>query len=134
MKFVIKYSLFAVLAIGVNLLCQELTLRVYKAQFQISLSIFIGTVAGLLVKYTLDKKYIFLFKTKHVLENSKKFLMYVVMGIATTIIFWGFEMSFEYIFHDKTMRYVGGFIGLCIGYVVKYNLDKRYVFTKNGHP
>jgi len=26
------------------------------------------------------------------------------------------------------MRYVGGVIGLAIGYYVKYQLDKRYVF------
>jgi hypothetical protein len=26
------------------------------------------------------------------------------------------------------MRYVGGCIGLAIGYVIKYRLDKRYVF------
>ena len=26
------------------------------------------------------------------------------------------------------MRYLGGMIGLAIGYLTKYHLDKRYVF------
>ena len=42
------------------------------------------------------------------------------MGLATTVIFWGFE--------TKEMRYLGGIIGLAIGYLTKYHLDKRYVF------
>jgi hypothetical protein len=45
------------------------------------------------------------------------------------LIFWGFEFTFEYLFETKALRYLGGVIGLCIGYVVKYQLDKRYVFT-----
>jgi hypothetical protein len=50
------------------------------------------------------------------------------MGLATTVIFWGFEFGFEYLFATKEMRYLGGIIGLAIGYVTKYHLDKRYVF------
>jgi hypothetical protein len=50
------------------------------------------------------------------------------MGLATTVIFWGFEFGFHHIFETKEMRYLGGVIGLAIGYVTKYHLDKRYVF------
>ena len=28
------------------------------------------------------------------------------------------------------MRYLGGVIGLMIGYIIKYQLDKRYVFRR----
>jgi hypothetical protein len=30
------------------------------------------------------------------------------------------------------MRYLGGIIGLAIGYLTKYRLDKRYVFRTEG--
>jgi len=52
------------------------------------------------------------------------------MGLATTLIFWGFEFSFHYFFETKEMRYLGGVIGLAIGYLTKYHLDKRFVFRK----
>lgn len=50
------------------------------------------------------------------------------MGLATTAIFWGFELGFDYLFASRNMRYVVALIGLAIGYVAKYHLDKRYVF------
>lgn len=50
------------------------------------------------------------------------------MGLLTTVIFWGFEFSFYYIFRDPKMRYIGGVVGLSIGYFIKYHLDKRYTF------
>ena len=34
----------------------------------------------------------------------------------------------HHIFETKEMRYLGGVIGLAIGYLTKYHLDKRYVF------
>ena len=50
------------------------------------------------------------------------------MGVVTTVIFWGFEFAFDAIWNSMEMRYTGGVIGLAIGYYVKYQLDKRYVF------
>ena len=50
------------------------------------------------------------------------------MGILTTMIFWGFELGFHYFFQTKEMRYLGGILGLMIGYICKYHLDKHYVF------
>jgi hypothetical protein len=54
------------------------------------------------------------------------------MGLATTFIFWGFEFGFQHLFETKEMRYLGGIIGLAIGYLTKYQLDKRYVFRAEG--
>ncbi|MCL1962124.1 MAG: GtrA family protein [Desulfovibrionaceae bacterium] len=48
--------------------------------------------------------------------------------MATTVIFWGFEFGFHAPFGTRWMRYLGGVIGLAIGYVAKYGLDKRFVF------
>ena len=52
------------------------------------------------------------------------------MGVVTTLIFWGFEFTFEYLFRTKFMRYLGAVIGLSIGYFIKYNLDRRFVFNQ----
>jgi putative flippase GtrA len=87
-----------------------------------------GTLVGLVVKYLLDKKYIFLFKTKSLLQDGQKFILYASMGVFTTCMFWGVEMAFDYTFKTIPMRYIGAVIGLSIGYWMKYQLDKRFVF------
>lgn len=127
-KIAICYILFALIATGANIGAQDLCTRIYAGPFSILLSVVIGTAAGLVVKYMLDKHYIFRFKTKNTLHNSKVFALYSLMGLATTVIFWGFEFTFQYIFESKEMRYLGGIIGLTIGYVTKYHLDKKFVF------
>lgn len=90
-----------------------------------------GTGAGLLTKYILDKRYIFSFKAKNLAHESGTFALYMLMGLLTTAFFWAFEFGFHVIFKNSSMRYVGAFIGLSIGYAVKYQLDKRFVFNKN---
>jgi hypothetical protein len=128
MKTVLYYSFFAFLATIVNIGSQDITVRLYSGQFKITLSIFIGTATGLIVKYILDKKYIFKFQPKNISQDSRTFLIYTFMGVFTTVIFWGFEYFFEYLFHDDKLRYTGGIIGLAIGYWLKYHMDKRFVF------
>ena len=54
------------------------------------------------------------------------------MGVFTTLIFWSLEFGFTLLFQTKEMRYLGGIIGLAIGYFTKYQLDKRFVFRKIG--
>lgn len=54
----IKYATFAVVAISVNLLFQYLTLLVYSESISLYIAMFNGTIAGLICKYILDKKYI----------------------------------------------------------------------------
>jgi len=51
-----------------------------------------------------------------------------MMGVITNFIFWGVEVAFDYTFKTIPMRYTGGVIGLSIGYWMKYQLDKRFVF------
>jgi putative flippase GtrA len=51
------------------------------------------------------------------------------MGLVTTAIFWGTETAFWMIWHTGMMRELGAVLGLLVGYVVKYNLDRRFVFT-----
>lgn len=130
MYLAFKYAVFAAIATVVNIVSQDIAIRVYTGVFSLYVSIGFGTLTGLLVKYFLDKRYIFSYSTIDMIENGQKFVLYSLMGISTTIIFWGTELGFDFLFGTKSMRYLGGVIGLCFGYWTKYNLDKRFVFVK----
>ena len=128
MSLVVKYSFFAFIATGVNLFTQWLSLALYSQEFSPYIAMFFGTLTGLVAKYILDKKYIFYYVVKDKKEDSQKFILYSIMGIFTTVIFWGFELSFDVIFESEVAKYIGAVVGLSIGYVVKYFLDKKFVF------
>jgi len=129
----ITYALFALIATAANIGVQDVVVRFYNRSLQIPVSIISGTGIALLIKYVLDKKYIFGFKPDDAIHDTKTFILYVFMGLLTTAVFWGFEFSFDYLFHTKELRYLGAIIGLAIGYIVKYHLDKRFVFRMEGN-
>ena len=91
----------------------------------------IGTLSGLVVKYTLDKKLIFYHAVENKKDDVKKFALYSLMGIFTTIIFWGTEIAFDALSQNPNAKYLGAVIGLSIGYIIKYFLDKKFVFIHN---
>ncbi len=122
------YAIFALIATAANIGAQDSAIRIYQGSFDILVSIIAGTGVGLVVKYALDKRYIFRFRPRNMVHDGQTFILYTIMGLATTAIFWGFEFGFHKVFETKEMRYLGGVIGLAIGYVAKYHLDKRYVF------
>jgi len=124
------YIVFALIATIVNLFTQEVTSRLFHNQHEIEISIFVGTLAGLVAKYLLDKKYIFKFKATSQKKDITTFLFYSLMGIVTTCLFWTTEYAFDMWFETKTMRYTGAIIGLSLGYTIKYHLDKKYVFIE----
>lgn len=122
------YALFALFSTAVNILFQYLSFLVYSGHLSLYIAMFAGTVAGLVLKYILDKKYIFFHKPKSKRDDGKKFFLYSLMGVFTTFIFWGFEIGFDYMFDSQNAKYIGAVVGLSIGYVVKYFLDKKFVF------
>ena len=130
MYLAIRYALFAVVATVTNILAQDVADRLYYGPYGICFSMVCGTLAGLVVKYALDKKYIFFYRTKGFLDDSLKFFLYSIMGVVTTCLFWGVELGFDFAFNTKPMRYLGAVIGLALGYWIKYRLDKRFVFTE----
>lgn len=148
LKLTLKYVLFAAISTIGNLSTQHLffmllnslsflgkfkkvsILELVNFNLILMAAIFMGTLIGLIIKYFLDKKYIFNFKTKSKSEDTGKFIKYSFMGILTTAIFWAFELIFDSIFNHQYAKYLGALIGLTIGYVIKYNLDKRFVFNK----
>lgn len=131
MLLVLKYSFFALIATFINLFTQFISLAIYSQNFSLYIAMFFGTLTGLIAKYILDKKYIFYYVVKDKKEDSQKFILYSIMGVFTTLIFWGFEIGFDYIFDSEIAKYIGAIIGLSIGYITKYFLDKKFVFKGN---
>lgn len=128
MQLVFIYAILASIAVIANIASQEIVIRIWKWNHPLLVSIASGTAVGLVAKYWLDKRYIFAFRARNALHDGSTFLLYSAMGLVTTAIFWGFEFGFNYLFASKEMRYLGGVLGLSIGYAVKYQLDKHYVF------
>lgn len=128
----VHYSLFAVLSTIINISSQIVSVWAYKGPFFVEISILVGTAAGLPLRYFLEKRYIFNFTSKNLAHDGKLFVFYSAMGLITTLIFWGTEYAFHIIYNSDLMRYVGGVIGLVIGFYVKYQLDKKYVFVSTA--
>ena len=130
MKLPITYAILALIAAAANIGAQDLVVRGYSGAYNLLIAIAAGTGVGLVVKYVLDKRFIFRFRARSTAHDSKTFLLYTLMGVPTTLVFWGFELGFDHLFETKEMRYVGAAIGLAIGFVTKYYLDKHFVFRK----
>jgi putative flippase GtrA len=128
MRLAITYALLALVATLLNIGAQDITHHLYQGPYSLPACVAVGTGVGLIAKYMLDKRYIFRFRARDAAHDGKTFVLYAVMGLATTVIFWGFEFGFDWLFGNRPMRYVGAVLGLAIGYVVKYRLDKRFVF------
>lgn len=124
----IKYMIFAAISTLFNLLFQYFSFKIYSGFGSLYVAMFMGTLTGLVVKYILDKKFIFYHVVENKKDDAKKFALYSLMGIFTTIIFWGSEIAFHALSQDPNAKYLGAVIGLSIGYVIKYFLDKKYVF------
>ena len=122
------YISFALISTIINLGFQYISFLVYQGFLALYVAMFLGTLAGLIVKYILDKKYIFFHTSKSKKDDGKKFILYSLMGVFTTFIFWGFEIGFDHFFASENAKYIGAVIGLSIGYVTKYFLDKKFVF------
>jgi len=124
----LKYTIFAILSTLVNLFFQYLSFLGYKDTGSLYVAMFFGTLAGLVTKYILDKKFIFYHTPKDKKDDAKKFVLYSLLGVFTTIIFWGTEIAFDTLSQNPNAKYIGAVIGLSIGYIIKYFLDKKYVF------
>ena len=126
---VLRYTVFAVIATLANLATQRLVLINGDTGVMLTLAIAAGTLVGLVIKYLLDKRWIFYDAATGARAHSRRFGLYALMGVATTLIFWGSETAFWLIWGTDAMREAGAILGLTIGYVVKYRLDRAYVFT-----
>lgn len=124
----LRYIIFAFIATAINLTLQFIILLIYHGCCSLYIALFLSTLSGLIIKYELDKRWIFYTTPSSQSDNLKKFSLYSFMGIFTTIIFWGFEIAFDYFMQTPSSKFIGGLIGLTLGYIIKYYLDKKYVF------
>ncbi len=129
LRLVLAYSAFAALAMAVNLLTQEGVARLWPYPGSLYVAILAGTLTGLYTKYELDRRYIFAAARRSARGEGRRFLLYSLNGVFTTLVFWGMELAFALTFEAYTMRYVGAVLGLAIGYWLKYRLDRRFVFA-----
>ena len=131
-KVAVLYTLFAMLSTAINIGSQMVSIWAYKGPLYIEISILVGTAMGLPLRYFLEKRYIFAFTSRNLAHDGKLFIFYSAMGVITTLIFWSTEYAFYIIYNTDFMRYVGGVVGLAIGFYVKYQLDKKYVFVNSS--
>ncbi len=127
-ELVIRYAFFAVLATVANLVVQRLVFAVIDHEIGFLSALVAGTGVGLVLKYGLDKKWIFFDVAQPLVAETRQFSLYTLTGVGTTLIFWGSEVAFWSIWQTQFMRESGAVLGLTIGYVIKYKLDRRYVF------
>lgn len=124
----LRYALFAAAATAINIGAQWLSFRVYDGLFALPAAMAVGTLAGLVSKYVLDKRWIFFDTERGFRAHGRKFTLYTLMGVATTALFWTTEVVFDALSDADYMTYLGAVLGLSIGYFTKYQLDRRFVF------
>ena len=127
-RLALAYTAFAVIATIANLGAQRISLALYAGAGAVPVAILLGTGVGLVIKYLLDKRWIFNDARGGAAVHGRLLGLYTLMGVATTAIFWGMEYGFHLVWRTDAMRELGAVIGLGIGYVVKYQLDRRFVF------
>jgi putative flippase GtrA len=128
-SLILRYSLFAALAMLANFISQAFLLRLVGPWHGIGISLLGGTLVGFFVKYVLDKRFIFFDGFHSARHETMKLGLYGVTAVLTTLVFWSLELGAWVIWHTAFAKYLGGVIGLCIGYLAKYMLDRRYVFS-----
>ena len=126
-----KYILFAILATTVNIFFQYLSFLLIDHKYELYIAILNGTILGMILKYYLDKNFIFYYVKKE-FNNKNIFLLYIFTSIFTTIIFWAIELWFSYYVNINYSEYIGALVGLTLGYSLKYLLDKQLVFNNQS--
>mgnify|MGYP006080251331 CR=1 FL=1 len=128
MNLAFKYTSFCIIAILANLFTQRIFLDSNYIKLEYIYVLVIGTIVGLITKYFLDKNYIFHDHYNSLRYSLRKFSLYTFNGVFTTIIFWSAESLAFYIYATTFARELGAIIGLSVGYLLKYRLDKKLVF------
>jgi putative flippase GtrA len=131
MQLTVRYGVFAALSMVANLATQAMVLALLgRAASALALAIGAGTVTGFALKYWLDKRWIFHSSSVSIRQEARQIVLYGVFSVATTVLFWATEAMFTLVWRSALATYLGGAIGLCLGYVLKYVLDGRYTFGK----
>ena len=129
---IVRYFVFAVIATVLNLLFQYFSFIVYDGFGSLYIAMSIGTLIGFTSKYFFDKNYIFYYVNKGNENEANKIFLYALTGVFTTAVFWVFEIGFDIMFDFNIAKYIGATIGLSIGYIFKFFLDRKIVFRTHA--
>jgi len=92
----------------------------------------IGSIAAVgityIIKFFLDKYFVFKKSSLKLKETSQEFLKYFGFAILTTIENIGIQFLLTNFFN--TALEVSIIVALSIGYITKFFLDRKFVFTK----
>jgi len=125
MSTFLLYVVFAGVATAANLAAQELFLRMSGS---LAVAILAGTAAGFATKYVLDKKWVFSDRYTTHRQELRKVTLYGAFSVATTLVFWLFEVAFWMAWRTDFAKYTGAVLGLAVGYAIKFVLDRTFVF------
>ena len=105
---------------------------IYCSTSVINMPELIGSIAAVgityIIKFFLDKYLVFKKSSLKLKETSQEFLKYFGFAILTTIENIGIQFLLTNFFNAPLE--VSFIIALSIGYITKFFLDKKYVFTK----
>ncbi|EYD76137.1 hypothetical protein Rumeso_02326 [Rubellimicrobium mesophilum DSM 19309] len=128
LRLVASYAGFALLATAVNLGTQRVLLGDSASPLRFLVALVAGTLAGMAVKYVLDSRWIFRAGPTSAATHGKRIGKYAGTSVVTTLVFWGSEAAFFAVSPTQGSREAGALLGLAVGYVLKYHLDRRLVF------
>lgn len=101
-----------------------------NVSFKLLTGMITATIIAFVFKFIVDKFLIFRNTAKELKENIRQIVFYGSFAVFTTLIFWGFEVFFKYVFVFSFSEYIGGFVGLMAGYSIKFILDSKFVFNR----
>ncbi len=128
----LRYAVFAAAATAVNAATQYVGSSLYTGRHELYAAMAAGTLAGLVVKYVLDRRWIFHDRPASPRGHAVRFTLYALTGVLTTVIFWGTELAFVALGDAPWLRYAGAVLGLAVGYTAKYRFDRRFVFRERA--
>jgi putative flippase GtrA len=95
-------------------------------------SVLFGTGVGFVLKYLLDKRWIFFDDYCGHSAELRKFVVYGLFRVGTTLLIWGMELGAWHLWQTTVAKYSGAVVGLSLGNRIKYLLDKHYVFGRKA--
>jgi putative flippase GtrA len=105
----------------------------YCSTVPYNMSELIGSIAAVgityIIKFFLDKYIVFKKSSLKIKETSQEFLKYFGFAILTTILNIGIQFILTNLFNAPLE--ISFVVALSIGYITKFFLDKKYVFTKD---
>lgn len=123
-----RYAAFALFSTAVNWAMQLAILRTIPGRFSIYAALFVGTGAGFVVKYLLDKNYIFQHASANRTQEAWVLALYLGTSIVMTAFYLVSQAVIFFVYGEGVVYYASGTAVLLLGYAIKFALDGRFVF------